>query len=303
MNYTCTLNPSIDYIMHVDAFRAGDLNRATNTAYFAGGKGINVSRLLNRLDVETTALGYLGGFTGTFIRETLESAGINHQFIEINEPTRVNVKLKSGEESEINGPGPSITTEQLALLLEQIRSLGTDDVLVAAGNAPSSVPADIYARMADICEKNGTRFVADTSSAALQDLIGKRMFLVKPNHHELGELFDTTISSIEDIVSYARKLHETGIENVIVSMGGEGAIFVNKYHAWKAETPKGTVKNSVGAGDSMVAGFLAAYEKTNDYEQAFTYAVAAGSATAFSDDLGEQQDIEKLVSQVRLTSI
>ncbi|WP_077307713.1 1-phosphofructokinase [Terribacillus halophilus] len=303
MNYTCTLNPSIDYIMHVDAFRAGDLNRATNTAYFAGGKGINVSRLLNQLDVETTALGYLGGFTGTFIRETLESAGINHQFIEINEPTRVNVKLKSGEESEINGPGPSITTEQLALLLEQIRSLGTDDVLVAAGNAPSSVPADIYARMADICEKNGTRFIADTSSAALQDLIGKRMFLVKPNHHELGELFDTTISSIEDIVSYARKLHETGIENVIVSMGGEGAIFVNKYHAWKAETPKGTVKNSVGAGDSMVAGFLAAYEKTNDYEQAFTYAVAAGSATAFSDDLGEQQDIEKLVSQVRLTSI
>lgn len=289
--------------MHVDAFRAGDLNRATNTAYFAGGKGINVSRLLNQLDVETTALGYLGGFTGTFIRETLESAGINHQFIEINEPTRVNVKLKSGEESEINGPGPSITTEQLALLLEQIRSLGTDDVLVAAGNAPSSVPADIYARMADICEKNGTRFIADTSSAALQDLIGKRMFLVKPNHHELGELFDTTISSIEDIVSYARKLHETGIENVIVSMGGEGAIFVNKYHAWKAETPKGTVKNSVGAGDSMVAGFLAAYEKTNDYEQAFTYAVAAGSATAFSDDLGEQQDIEKLVSQVRLTSI
>ncbi|SNZ05525.1 fructose-1-phosphate kinase [Terribacillus aidingensis] len=303
MNYTCTLNPSIDYIMHVDAFRAGDLNRAANTAYFAGGKGINVSRLLNRLDVETTALGYLGGFTGTFIRETLESAGINHQFIEINEPTRVNVKLKSGEESEINGPGPSITKEQLALLLEQIRNLGKDDVLVAAGNAPSSVPADIYARMADICEKNGTRFIADTSSAALQDLIGKRMFLVKPNHHELGELFHTTISSIEDIVSYARKLHETGIENVIVSMGGEGAIFVNKYHAWKAETPKGTVKNSVGAGDSMVAGFLAAYEKTTNYEQAFTYAVAAGSATAFSDDLGERQDIENLVSQVRLTSI
>ncbi|QXE00869.1 1-phosphofructokinase [Terribacillus sp. DMT04] len=303
MNYTCTLNPSIDYIMHVDTFRAGDLNRATNTAYFAGGKGINVSRLLNRLDVETTALGYLGGFTGTFIRETLESAGINHQFIEINEPTRVNVKLKSGEESEINGPGPSITTEQLALLLEQIRSLGTDDALVAAGNAPSSVPADIYARMADICEKNGTRFIADTSSAALQDLIGKRMFLVKPNHHELGELFNTTISSIEDIVSYARKLHETGIENVIVSMGGEGAIFVNQYHAWKAETPQGTVKNSVGAGDSMVAGFLAAFEKTNNYEQAFTYAVAAGSATAFSDDLGERQDIENLVSQVKLTSI
>jgi 1-phosphofructokinase len=303
MNYTCTLNPSIDYIMHVDAFQAGDLNRATNTAYFAGGKGINVSRLLNRLDVETTALGYLGGFTGTFIQETLESAGISHQFIEINEPTRVNVKLKSGEESEINGPGPTITTEQLALLLEQIRSLGTDDVLVAAGNAPSSVPADIYARMADICEKNGTRFIADTSSAALQDLIGKRMFLVKPNHHELGELFDTTISSIEDIVSYARKLHETGIENVIVSMGGEGAIFVNKHHAWKAETPKGTVKNSVGAGDSMVAGFLAAFEKTNNYEQAFTYAVAAGSATAFSDDLGERRDIENLVSQVKLTSI
>ncbi|AIF68146.1 1-phosphofructokinase [Terribacillus saccharophilus] len=303
MNYTCTLNPSIDYIMHVDGFKAEDLNRATETAYFAGGKGINVSRLLKRLDVDTTALGYIGGFTGAFIRETLESAGIEHQFIEINEPTRVNVKLKSGGETEINGPGPSITTEQLALLFEQIRSLGKQDALVAAGNAPGSVPADIYARMADICEENGTRFIADTSSAALRDLIGKRMFLVKPNHHELGELFDTTISSIEDIVSYARKLHETGIENVIVSMGGEGAIFVNKDHAWKAQTPKGTVKNSVGAGDSMVAGFLAAYEKSGDYKQAFTYAVAAGSATAFSDDLGERQYIEELVSQVKLTSI
>ncbi|PAD36034.1 1-phosphofructokinase [Terribacillus saccharophilus] len=303
MNYTCTLNPSIDYIMHVDSFKAEDLNRATETAYFAGGKGINVSRLLKRLDVETTALGYIGGFTGAFIRETLENAGIKHQFIEINEPTRVNVKLKSGGETEINGPGPSITTEQLALLFEQIKSLGKQDALVAAGNAPGSVPADIYARMADICEENGTRFIADTSSAALRDLIGKRMFLVKPNHHELGELFDTTISSIEDIVSYARKLHETGIENVIVSMGGEGAIFVNKDHAWKAQTPKGTVKNSVGAGDSMVAGFLAAYEKSGDYKQAFTYAVAAGSATAFSDDLGERQYIEELVSQVKLTSI
>lgn len=303
MNYTCTLNPSIDYIMHVDGFQVEDLNRATETAYFAGGKGINVSRLLKRLDVETTALGYIGGFTGAFIRETLESAGIEHQFIEINEPTRVNVKLKSGGETEINGPGPSITTEQLALLFEQIRSLGKQDALVAAGNAPGSVPADIYARMADICEENGTRFIADTSSAALRDLIGKRMFLVKPNHHELGELFDTTISSLEDIVSYARKLHKTGIENVIVSMGGEGAIFVNKDHAWKAETPKGAVKNSVGAGDSMVAGFLAAYEKSGDYKQAFTYAVAAGSATAFSDDLGERQYIEELVSQVKLTSI
>ncbi|MFJ6412264.1 1-phosphofructokinase [Terribacillus saccharophilus] len=303
MNYTCTLNPSIDYIMHVDSFKAEDLNRATETAYFAGGKGINVSRLLKRLDVETTALGYIGGFTGAFIRETLENAGIEHQFIEINEPTRVNVKLKSGGETEINGPGPSITTEQLALLFEQIKSLGKQDALVAAGNAPGSVPADIYARMADICEENGTRFIADTSSAALRDLIGKRMFLVKPNHHELGELFDTTISSIEDIVSYARKLHETGIENVIVSMGGEGAIFVNKDYAWKAQTPKGTVKNSVGAGDSMVAGFLAAYEKSGDYKQAFTYAVAAGSATAFSDDLGERQYIEELVSQVKLTSI
>lgn len=303
MNYTCTLNPSIDYIMHVDSFKAEDLNRATETAYFAGGKGINVSRLLKRLDVETTALGYIGGFTGAFIRETLENTGIEHQFIEINEPTRVNVKLKSGGETEINGPGPSITTEQLALLFEQIKSLGKQDALVAAGNAPGSVPADIYARMADICEENGTRFIADTSSAALRDLIGKRMFLVKPNHHELGELFDTTISSIEDIVSYARKLHETGIENVIVSMGGEGAIFVNKDHAWKAQTPKGTVKNSVGAGDSMVAGFLAAYEKSGEYKQAFTYAVAAGSATAFSDDLGERQYIEELVSQVKLTSI
>ncbi|MFP7255343.1 1-phosphofructokinase [Terribacillus goriensis] len=303
MNYTCTLNPSIDYIMHVADFKAEDLNRATQTAYFAGGKGINVSRLLKRLDVDTTALGYIGGFTGAFIRETLESAGIAHQFIEINEPTRVNVKLKSGGETEINGPGPSITAEQLALLFGQIRSLGKQDALVAAGNAPGSVPADIYARMADICEENGTRFIADTSSAALRDLIGKKMFLVKPNHHELGELFDTTISSIEDIVSYARKLHETGIENVIVSMGGEGAIFVNRDHAWKAETPKGTVKNSVGAGDSMVAGFLAAYEKSGDYEQAFTYAVAAGSATAFSDDLGERQYIEELVSQVKLTSI
>lgn len=300
MIYTITLNPSIDYIMQVEAFHEGDLNRASNTFYYPGGKGINVSRVLSRLNVDNTALGFIGGFTGNFIREALEKENVHHRFIETNQPTRINVKLKSSQESEINGPGATISEELQHQLLQQVDQLEEGDYLVVAGSIPKSMPSSFYKEMATRCESNHAHFVADTSGKALEELVGTPTFLLKPNHHELGELFHTTISTHEDAITYARKLVEKGTQNVIVSLGAEGAVFVNKQHTFVSNTPKGTVKNSVGAGDSVVSGFIAGYVQSNDIKEAFINGVAAGSATAFSDDLCEQNYVNKLRKEINI---
>lgn len=300
MIYTVTLNPSIDYIMHVDAFKEGGLNRATKTYYYPGGKGINVSRVLSKLDISTTALGFIGGFTGQFIQEALEQAHVNHNFINTGQKTRINVKLKSSDESEINGPGPEITNDQQHELLQQVDQLSKGDFLVVAGSIPKTMPPSFYKEMAKRCEENEAHFVADTSGEALEDLIGTKTFLLKPNHHELGELFQTTIETKEDAIYHAKKLMDKSADNVIVSMGGDGAILVNHEYTLFANVPKGEVKNSVGAGDSVVSGFLAGYEKTQDVKEAFAYGVAAGSATAFSDDLAEAEYIHELREQVNV---
>ncbi|QHE53500.1 1-phosphofructokinase [Pontibacillus sp. HMF3514] len=300
MIYTVTLSPSVDYIMHVDQFHEGELNRASKTFYYAGGKGINVSRVLKRLDIQNTALGYIGGFTGRFIEEYLESEHVEHQFIETKHPTRVNVKLKSDEESEINGPGPDISEEQQNQLLQQVDQLQPDDYLVVAGSIPKTIPATFYKEMAKRCDQNDAHFIADTSGKALEELVGLRTFLLKPNHHELGELFNTSIETQEDAITYARKLVDQGAEHVIVSMGGQGAILVSKDDTYSCNVPKGTVKNSVGAGDSVVSGFLASYRQNKDLIQAFKQGVAAGSATAFNNDLGTKEDIEKLLSEIEV---
>ena len=300
MIYTVTLSPSVDYIMNVDSFHEGELNRAAKTFYYAGGKGINVSRVLKRLDVANTALGYIGGFTGRFIEEALEAEQVEHRFIHTEYPTRVNVKLKSDQESEINGPGPDISDEQQKQLLKQVEQLQEDDYLVVAGSIPKTIPASFYKEMAERCYENNAHFIADTSGKALEELVGLRTFLLKPNHHELGDLFNTTIETQDDAIHYAQKLVDQGAEHVIVSMGGQGAILVSKEQIFSCNVPKGTVKNSVGAGDSVVSGFLASYTKTHDLVQAFKQGVAAGSATAFSSDLGEKQDIERLLTEIEV---
>ncbi|CDQ19283.1 fructose-1-phosphate kinase [Halobacillus karajensis] len=303
MIYTCTLNPSIDYIMHVNEFEAGGLNRAQDTSYYPGGKGINVSRVMSRLDVQTQAIGYIGGFTGAFVQQFLDSESIQHDFIDTKQHTRINVKLKSNEETEINGPGSEISEQLQQELLRKIKRLSNKDTLVLAGSLPSSLPADFYVQMSTICAENDTKVVADTSGSALEQLLGHPLFLLKPNHHELGDLFNVTIDSRKKAAFYGRKLIDQGVKHVIVSMGGEGAVYIGHRKELYANVPKGEVKNSVGAGDSVVSGFLAALEKDEPIEDAFRYGVASGSATAFQDDLCKKEDVEHLLSQIDVSAI
>ncbi|ARI76591.1 1-phosphofructokinase [Halobacillus mangrovi] len=303
MIYSCTLNPSIDYVMSVHEFEAAGLNRAHQTFYYPGGKGINVSRVMSRLGVDTAALGFIGGFTGEFVKNFLSKENVSHQFVDTGQTTRVNVKLKSSNETEINGPGPNLTENHQQKLLEQVRSLTEEDTLVLAGSVPSSLPSDFYNTIADICYKNGTKFVADTSGDALKNLIGHPLFFLKPNHHELGELFSTNVDSIDKAAHYAAKLLDEGVKHVVISMGGAGAVYVGENKRLVANVPKGKVKNSVGAGDSLVSGFIAALHKGESVEEAFRYGVAAGSATAFNDDLCERDDVENLLNEIAISSI
>jgi 1-phosphofructokinase len=303
MIYTCTLNPSIDYVARVKEFKEGHLNRTESAQMYPGGKGINVSRVLKRLGIESTALGYTGGFTGEFIKEFLTNETITHDFITVSDVTRINVKLKSEKETEINGLGPSISSSNQKKLLEKINSMNEDDFLVLAGSIPQSISEDFYGEIAKKCLQKGVKAVIDTAGTTLIKTFPHEPFLIKPNHHELGDLFQTKIESVEDAIFYGKKLLNEGVENVIVSMAGEGAIFLNKQHTLLANVPAGIVKNSVGAGDSVVAGFLSQIIQHNDIQTAFNYGVASGSATAFSEDLCTKELVEKLVKEISIKEI
>lgn len=303
MIYTLTLNPSLDYIVELDHVSLGELNRTKHESKFPGGKGINVSQVLKRLDVDSNALGFIGGFTGDFINNFLKSLMINTDFVKVNEDTRINVKLKSQQETEINAKGPRITEADLEALKWKIRELTSEDTLVLAGSVPSSMPKSTYEELVKICNENRTTFVVDAEGELLKKVIPFKPFLIKPNHHELGDLFNTVLTTCEDVIPYGRELVKQGAENVIVSLAGNGAVLINKDYVLKATVPKGEVKSSVGAGDSMVAGFLAAFVKTNSVEEAFRFSVAAGSATAFSIGLCTSEKVESLLSQVQLEKI
>lgn len=303
MIYTVTLNPSLDYIVAVDHFSPGQLNRTANETKLPGGKGINVSQVLKRLDVDSTALGFIGGFTGDFIDHHLKSLKINTDFVRIPEDSRINVKLKSEQETEINAKGPFISEKSFEDLKSKIRGLTKEDTLVLAGSIPSTLPDDTYEELVKICRDNGTKFVVDAEGNLLKKVLPLGPFLIKPNHHELGELFDTEITSCQEAVHYGRKLVEQGARHVIVSLAEKGAVLITKDTALVASVPKGEVKSSVGAGDSMVAGFIAIYEKTSSIEDAFRFSVAAGSATAFSIGLCTPEQAENLLSQVTLETI
>lgn len=300
MIYTLTLNPSLDYIVEVEQVTLGELNRTKNESKFPGGKGINVSQVLKRLDVNSNALGFLGGFTGDYIEEFLKSQKIQTDFVRVSEDTRINVKLKSETETEINAKGPNITTENFETLKEKIRALTSEDVLILAGSIPSTMPESTYEELVKICNENGTKFVVDAEGELLRKVLPYRPFLIKPNHHELGDLFETEIHSCEEVIPYGKELIKQGAQNVIVSLAEKGAVLINKDVAIIATSPKGEVKSSVGAGDSMVAGFIATYEKTKSIEEAFRFSVAAGSATAFSIGLCTREKMESLLPQVTL---
>lgn len=300
MIYTVTLNPSIDYIVHVQQLQIGGLNRMNRDLKLPGGKGINVSRILNRLGTDTTVLGFAGGFTGRFIEDCLREESLRTDFVHIAGDTRINIKLKHGEETEINGQGPDIGEAEKEALFGKLSSLESGDIVVLSGSVPPSLGDDFYGRLIDACKQRDAEFVIDTTGKALLEALPHRPLLVKPNHHELGELFGTTLESKEEIVIHGQKLLELGAQHVLVSMAGEGAFLIAKEGIFHANVPSGKVRNSVGAGDSMIAGFLGGMARSGDLLEAFRTGVACGSATAFSDDLAEKSLIEDLLPKVTI---
>lgn len=301
MIYTVTFNPSIDYIMFTDGFELKGLNRATSTYKFAGGKGINVSRVLKTLGVQSTALGFAGGFPGDFIANALEQSDIKTNFIKVDEDTRINVKLKSGEETEINAPGPSVTAAQFQALLNQLRETTNSDTVIVAGSVPKSIPSDAYAQIAQITQQTGAKLVVDAEKDLVNTVLEYQPLFIKPNKDELEEMFNMTVQSDQDVVKYGREILKDGAQSVIISLGGDGAIYIDSERSIKAQNPKGQVVNTVGSGDSTVAGMVAGLESGLSHEDAFQQAVASGTATAFTEDLATLEDIEKIKSQVTIT--
>lgn len=300
MIYTITFNPALDYVVKVEDFKTGNLNRTSYENIYAGGKGINVSIVLNNLGVENVALGYIAGFTGDEIERKVESFGCKTDFIRLkNGMSRINVKLKSKEESEINGTGPSIDDKALKELFNKLDYLEEGDFLVLAGSIPNTLPENIYGTIMERLKGKNIKFVVDATGKILLKVLKYKPFLIKPNHHELSELFGVEIKSEEEIISYGKRLQKMGAENVLISMAGDGAILIpHKGKVRKSGVPKGVLKNSVGAGDSMVAGFISGYLKNNNLENAFKMGVAAGSASAFSEGLATKEEVEETLKQI-----
>lgn len=301
MIYTVTFNPSLDYIVSVDDFRLGLTNRTDSELILPGGKGINVSTILNNLGIPSTALGFVAGFTGDEIAKKVKELGISADFITISGGiSRINVKLKNIDGTEINGMGPKISPEKVEELMGKLNALGAGDVLVLAGSIPATMPADMYSRIMERLQDRGILFFVDATGDLLKNVLKYRPFLIKPNNHELGELFSAEITDCQEAVPYARKLQDMGARNVLVSMAGEGAVLVAEdgtVHG--APVPKGKLVNAVGSGDSMVAGFLAGWMEEQDYGHAFRMGVAAGSASAFSEYLATGDEIRNLYKQIQ----
>ena len=293
MIYTVTFNPSLDYIASCDDFILGQTNRTTKEIIYPGGKGINVSIVLRNLGLDTTALGFLAGFTGDEIKRLIIKEGIKNEMIEVNNGfSRINIKLRSSQESELNGMGPSIDQQSIMKLYQKLDNLTSDDILVLAGSIPSCLPSNIYSDICNYLKDKNMKIVVDATKDLLLNVIPYKPFLIKPNNHELGELFKVELNTREEVVPYAKKLQELGARNVLISLAGEGAVLVDEngeVHSSKA--PKGKVINSVGAGDSMVAGFLYGYKTFNNYNEAFKYGVCTGSASAFSEQLAKLDEV------------
>ena len=300
MIYTVTFNPSLDYIVSVENFQLGITNRTSSELMLPGGKGINVSTVLMNLGIENKALGFVAGFVGDEIIRRLEEMGVQNGFIRIEEGvSRINLKLKSIDGTEINGQGPVISPEHVEELMKQLDRLGEGDVLFLSGSIPSSMPDDAYQKIMERLDGRGVQIVVDATKDLLLNVLEYHPFLIKPNNHELGELFGVELKTREEVIPYAKKLQEKGAVNVLVSMAGEGAVLIDANEdVYMAPAPKGTLVNGVGAGDSMVAGFMAGWLEKQDYEHAFCMGVSAGSARAFSEHLATKAEIEAVYQQV-----
>lgn len=301
MFYTVTLNPALDYILQVDDFGIGKINRTKTEKILPGGKGLNVSMVLKNLEIDTVAIGFIAGFTGDELRKQMEQKGVKTEFIKVqNGITRINVKISSNQETALNGIGPDIDEKDIEELLQKINEITSDDLVILSGNIPKSIPKNIYPIICDILEKNNVTFVVDATRELLIDVLKYKPFLIKPNKEELEETFKVKITTKDELVTYAKKLQDMGAQNVLISLGGDGAILLNKEgKVYYSKAPKGKVINTVGAGDSMVAGFLAGYKKTKDYEQAFKMGIATGSASAFSMDLATAKEVEDLLKDIK----
>lgn len=299
MVYTVTFNPAIDYIVHTDHMNLGEVNRLQGEEVYFGGKGINVSNVLKELGYESKALGFVAGFTGIAIEQSLKENGIETDFVHLEKGiSRINVKIKSSEETDLNGQGPDIPEEKVEELFQKLDSLKDGDILILAGSIPSTLPSDIYEKILAHLEGRNIKTVVDSTKDLLKKALKYKPFLVKPNNFELGELFDVTLTTTEEITKYARRLQEMGAVNVLVSMAGDGAVLLDengKTHT--CGVCRGTVKNSVGAGDSMVAGFIAG-SMDGDYEYALKLGTASGGATAFSEGLAKKEEIFRLLDQL-----
>ena len=301
MIYTVTFNPSIDYVMFVDDFKIDGLNRAQDTNKFAGGKGINVSRVLKTLGVDSTALGFAGGFPGDFIAQTLKDSDIHTDFVQVDEDTRINVKLKTGQETEVNAQGPNVTDAQFQSLLNQIKETTDKDTVIVAGSVPKSIPSDAYAQIAKITQQTGAQLVVDAEKDLVETVLEYQPLFIKPNKEELEVMFNASVKSDEDVIKYAKQILDNGAQSVIVSLGGDGAIYVDRQQSIKAVNPKGKVINTVGSGDSTVAGMVAGLATGLSVKDAFKQAVASGTATAFDADLATKDAIENIKSQVTIS--
>lgn len=300
MIYTVTFNPALDYIVTMDELKTGEINRTKSEQILAGGKGLNVSMVLKNLGVESTALGFVAGFTGKEIEDRLNDFGCITDFIHISEGmSRINVKVMADVETEINGAGPVIGKENLDKLYDKLTKLQEGDMLVLAGSIPNTLPDSIYSDITEKLSSKGIRFVVDATGDLLLKVLKYKPFLIKPNKHELAQMYNVNIETREDIIKYAKKLREDGAINVLISMGGEGAILIDEHgNVYESPAPEGVVINSVGAGDSMVAGFIAGYMEKKDYTHGFKMGIAAGSASAFSKYLATKDEVLEVYRRV-----
>ncbi len=300
MIYTVTFNPSLDYIVTVEDFKLGRVNRTSTELIYPGGKGINVSIVLKNLGFDNIALGFEAGFTGKEIIRLINEAGVSHDFIHVDSGlSRINVKVRSSSESEINGQGPLIESSNIDELYKKLDQLKKDDILVLAGSIPTVMPSSMYMDIMKYLAERDVKVIVDATKDLLVNVLEYKPFLIKPNNHELGEIFGVELTTRDEVVYYAKKLKEMGACNVLVSMAGEGAVLVAEDGSViKSKAPKGKVKNSVGAGDSMVAGFIAGYLTSKDYKEAFKTGICTGSASAFSDKLATKEEVEALKQSI-----
>ena len=299
MIYTVTLDPSIDYVVRLNGFKAGITNRTESEEYYYGGKGINVSCVLAELDLDSTALGFIAGFTGEAIEEGIRNDRITTDFIKLEDGiSRINIKIKAGEETEINGQGPHITDADLERLMEKLNHIQNGDTLILAGSIPNTLPDDVYERMLERLKDRDIRIVVDATKKLLVNSLKYKPFLIKPNRQEISEIFDVEVETEEDTEKYARKLLEMGAQNVLISLGGEGAMLIDEYgNKHKIGVLKEKVINTVGSGDSMVAGFVAGYEKEKSYSYALKLGSACGNATAFLPGLATKEKINDVLQK------